>query len=121
VVQALLVEHSGIMEISGARKQKVVSAEALALVARVQARARAKRASHLKFFGILRDGTMSREGQSQQEDSGWGSSDSDAPNERVIGRDKAEAAGGDLVDPLGVEAGRKQSKSECMPTGSSCA
>ena len=84
------------MEISGARKQEAVSAEALALVARVRAKARAKRASHLKFLGILRDGTMSREGQSQQEDSGEGLSDSGAPNERMIGCDQAEAARGDL-------------------------
>ena len=105
------------MEISGTGKQEEVSA----LVERVRAKARAKRASHLELLRILRDGTMSREGQSQQEDSGEGSSDSDAPDERMVSGHKAEAARGNLVDALGVQAERKKNKGERKPVGSSSA
>lgn len=109
------------MEISGAGKQKEVSAEALELVARVRAKARAKRASHLELFGVLGDGTMSREGQSQHEDSVAGSSDSGAPNEGMVSGHKAEAARGNFVNTFRVEAARKKKKGEPKPAGSSYA
>lgn len=80
------------MEISGTGKQEAVSA----LVARIQAKARAKRASHLKFFGVLGDGAVAGKAQREQKGSGKGSSSSGSPNERMIGCDKAEAAGSDL-------------------------
>jgi hypothetical protein len=60
------------MEISGTGKQEAVSA----LVARIRAKARAKRASHLELLRILGDGT----------------------DQGVVGRDQAEAAGGHLQD-----------------------
>tara|TARA_B100000927_G_scaffold192051_1_gene154886 strand:+ start:282 stop:1313 length:1032 start_codon:yes stop_codon:yes gene_type:complete len=65
------------MEISGARKQEAVSA----LVESIRAKARAKRASHLELFGILRNGT----------------------DQGVVGGDQAEAARRHLVDPLRVK------------------
>lgn len=105
------------MLISGTGKQEAVSA----LVARIRAKARAKRASHLKFLRILGDGAVTGKARREKKESGKGSSSTGSPNKRMIGGDKAEAAGGHLVDALGVEAERKQSKSECMPTGSSCA
>ncbi len=83
---------SGIMEISGTGKQEAVSA----LVARIRAKARAKRASHLKFFGILRDGAVTGKAQRKQKESGKGSSSTSSPNKRMIGCNKAEAARGHL-------------------------
>ena len=77
--------------------------------------------SRHSLLRVLGDGTATGKAQREQESTGAGSSSTGSPNKRMIGCDKAEAAGGDLVDPLGVEAERKQSKSECMPTGSSCA
>lgn len=92
-----------------------------ALVARIRAKARAKRASHLQLLRVLGDGAVTGKAQREQKGQGKGSSSTGSPNKRMIGCNKAEAARGDLVDPLGVEAERKQSKGECMPTGSSCA
>ena len=56
------------------------------------------------LLSILRDGTMSKKKQSEQSKQGEqdvsdaGSSDEGSPNERMIRRDKAEAARGNLGD-----------------------
>lgn len=117
------------MEICKARKQEPVSA----LVARIQAKARRFVAARSpRPSGASQRFRRSGKGQYKGVDGRVHEAGSMCPseceeeeahrtNERMIGCDKAEAAGGDLVDPLGVEAERKQSKSECMPTGSSCA
>lgn len=91
--RAYFTRPSGIMEISGARKQEAVSA----LVESIRAKARAKRASHLELFGVLRNGT----------------------DQGVVGGDQAEATRRHLMNPLGVEAARKKNKGEPKPIGSS--
>ena len=109
------------MEISGACKRKTASAEALELVVSIRAKARAKRASHLELLRVLRDGTMTTEGQGESERSGVRLSAEGSPNEGMVSGDKAEAASGDLMDALGVQAERKKNKGERKPAGSSCA
>ena len=55
---------------------------------------------HLEALGVLADGAVSKEGQSEQVDSCDGSSDYDVPDEGVVSGDEAEAAGGHLMDTL---------------------
>ena len=71
--------------------------------ARWQERQRARHhadAVHLEALGVLADGAVSKEGQSEQVDSCDGSSDYDVPDEGVVSGDEAEAAGGHLMDTL---------------------
>lgn len=55
---------------------------------------------HLEALGVLADGAVSKEGQSEQVDMYESSSNADVPDEGVVGGDKAEAPGGNLVDTL---------------------
>ena len=57
-------------------------------------------AVHLEALGVLADGAVSKEGQSEQVDMYESSSNADVPDEGVVGSDKAEAAGGHLVNTL---------------------
>lgn len=76
-------------------------AKALAYKERKRQRARHHAdAVHLEALGVLADGAVSKEGQSEQVDMYESSINADVPDEGVVGGDKAEAPGGNLVDTL---------------------
>lgn len=102
------------MDISGTRKCEGLSdATALVvtmLVARIRAKARAKRASHLQFFRVFGDGAVRSKARGEKKGTDKGSSSTGSPDEGVVSGNEAEAAGRNLVYPLLAQAVHKQNK-----------
>lgn len=76
------------MLISGTRKREGVSA----IVERIRAKARAKRASHLELLRVLGNGAVASEARGEQKGPDEGSSSTGSPNEGMVSGDEAEPA-----------------------------
>ena len=68
------------------------------------------------LLSVLGDRAVSKQEQSKQKSDCEGLSAANSPNEGMVRGDKAEAARGNLMDPLLAQAGKKKNKGELRLT-----